>query len=91
MTRRAEVVLSREDREVLERWARRPSNAQALALRCQIVLAAADGQSTREIAARLDAIRRRSPTGGVGLSVGRWMGSTMSCGRASRARSATIN
>src|SRR6516165_3354862 len=53
MAQRAEVVLSDEDREVLERWARRPKSAQALALRCRIVLAAADGQSSQEIAARL--------------------------------------
>ena len=49
----AEVVLSGEDREVLERWARRPKSSQALALRCRIVLAAAEGESSTEIAARL--------------------------------------
>jgi hypothetical protein len=47
---RAEVVLSDEDRQVLERWARRPKSSQALALRCRIVLAAADGQPSGEIA-----------------------------------------
>jgi DNA-binding CsgD family transcriptional regulator len=47
------VVLSEEEREVLERWARRPKSAQALALRCRIVLAAADGDSSKEIAVRL--------------------------------------
>ena len=36
---RAEVVLDEQEREVLERWARRPKSAQALALRCRIVLA----------------------------------------------------
>jgi hypothetical protein len=35
------VTLSDEDREVLERWARRPSTAQALAMRARIVSAAA--------------------------------------------------
>src|SRR3954471_15108576 len=61
----AQVVLSDEEREVLERWARRPKSAQALALRCRIVLAAADGVSSKEIAARL----------GCGKStVGRWRG-----------------
>ena len=39
----AEVVLSDDERETLERWARRPKSAQALALRCRIVLACADG------------------------------------------------
>jgi hypothetical protein len=43
MARRAEVVLGDERREVLERWARRPKRSQALALRCLIVLAAAEG------------------------------------------------
>jgi transposase len=53
MAQRAEVVLSNEDREVLERWARRPKSSQALAFRCRIVLAAADGESSQQIAARL--------------------------------------
>ena len=53
MAQRVEVVLSDEEREVLERWARRPKSAQALALRCRVVLAAADGESSKEIAARL--------------------------------------
>jgi len=47
------VALNSEDRRVLERWARRPSSAQALALRCRIVLAAADGLANVEIAERL--------------------------------------
>lgn len=49
----AAVVLSDEEREVLERWARRPKSAQALALRCRIVLAAAEDHSNIEIAAEL--------------------------------------
>ncbi len=48
-----EVVLSDEERELLERWARRPKSAQALALRCRIVLACAEGVSNVEVAARL--------------------------------------
>src|SRR5207244_12416101 len=60
-----EVVLSDEDRQVLERWARRPKSSQALALRCRVVLAAAEGRSSTEIAAEL----------GCNLStVGRWRG-----------------
>src|SRR2546421_7448428 len=50
---RAEVVLSDEEREVLERWARRPKSSQALALRCRIVLAAAEGAQSQDIAAAL--------------------------------------
>ena len=53
MAARAEVVLSRGEREVLERWARRPKSSQALAFRCRIVLAAAEGRSSKEIAAEL--------------------------------------
>jgi transposase len=62
---RAEVVLSDEEREVLERWARRPKSAQSLALRCRIVLAAADGEQSKEIAARLGCDRS---------TVGKWRG-----------------
>src|SRR3989440_337203 len=60
-----EVVLSDEERETLERWARRPKSSQALAFRCRIVLAAAEGRSSTEIAAEL---------GCTGSTVGRWRG-----------------
>ncbi|MCY3733664.1 MAG: helix-turn-helix domain-containing protein, partial [Chloroflexi bacterium] len=46
----ATIVLSEAEREKLERWARRPSTAQALAVRSRIVLAAAAGQMNIEIA-----------------------------------------
>ena len=59
MTQRPEVILVDEDREVLERWARRPKSSQALALRCRIVLAAAEGEPSIEIAARLGCTRQR--------------------------------
>jgi transposase len=65
MPRRVDVTLSESEREVLERWARRPKSAQALALRCRIVLAAADGEPSKEIAARL---------GCSSQTVGRWRG-----------------
>jgi transposase len=65
MARRAEVVLEGEERETLERWARRRRSSQALALRCRIVLAAAEGRSSTEIAAELGC----SPS-----TVGRWRG-----------------
>jgi hypothetical protein len=47
------VVLSDEERQVLEGWARRRKTAQALALRSRIVLACAGGDthwSTRSMA-----------------------------------------
>jgi transposase len=47
------IELSDEERAALERWARRPSSAQALALRSRIVLGAAEGRSNTEIAKRL--------------------------------------
>jgi len=53
MAARVEVVLSGEEREVLERWARRPKSSQALAFRCRIVLAAAEGRPSKKIAADL--------------------------------------
>ena len=51
MAQRVEVVLTDEERETLERWARRPKSAQALALRCRIVLAAAEGRASTEMSA----------------------------------------
>jgi len=47
------VVLSDDERETLERWARRPKSAQALAMRCRIVLRCADGGQVRDIAHEL--------------------------------------
>lgn len=60
-----EITLSDEDREVLERWARRPKTSQALAMRCRIVLAAADGESSQAIAELLGC----NPS-----TVGKWRG-----------------
>ena len=48
-----EIVLSDDERDVLERWARRPNSAQALALRCRIVLACAGGGTNTAVASRL--------------------------------------
>jgi DNA-binding NarL/FixJ family response regulator len=47
------IVLDEAEREQLERWARRPKSAQALALRARIVLAAAGGLKNTEVAQRL--------------------------------------
>jgi len=59
----AELVLSEDERETLERWARRHKSAQALALRCRIVLACAEGRSNLEVADRLGVDRK---------TVGKW-------------------
>ena len=48
-----EVVLSEEEREQLESWARRRSSARALAQRSRIVLAATEGLKNTEVAERL--------------------------------------
>jgi transposase len=65
MAKRAEIVLDPEEREVLQRWVRRPKTSQALAFRCRIVLAAADGATSKEIASQLGC----NPS-----TVGRWRG-----------------
>lgn len=50
---KTKVVVSPPERKTLERWARRPKTAQALALRARIVLACAEGDFNSAIAARL--------------------------------------
>lgn len=60
------LVLSEDERETLERWARRPKSAQSLALRSRIVLGCAEaGITNQAVAARL----------GVNpVTVGKWRG-----------------
>jgi len=48
---KALLLLTGEERETLERWARRPTSAQALAQRCRIVLACAEGLTNQQVAA----------------------------------------
>src|SRR5437899_11565983 len=57
------LVLSDEERATLLRWSNRAKSAQALALRCRIVLAAAQGLNNKEVAAQL----RCAP-----VTVGKW-------------------
>jgi bifunctional DNA-binding transcriptional regulator/antitoxin component of YhaV-PrlF toxin-antitoxin module len=57
------LAVSDEERETLERWARRPTTAQALAQRARIVLSCATGQSNDRVAAALGVTRQ---------TVGRW-------------------
>jgi transposase len=62
-TPKAVLELTVDERETLERWARRPKSAQALALRCRIVLACADGGTNTDVAERLNVTRH---------TVGKW-------------------
>ena len=48
-----ELILSSEERETLQRWARRPKTAQALALRARIVLACAEERSNTAVSTAL--------------------------------------
>lgn len=56
-------MLSVEESETLERWARRPKSAQSLALRSRIVLACAAGADNKAVAAKL---------GSSHVTVGKW-------------------
>ncbi|HMK62958.1 MAG TPA: IS630 family transposase [Acidimicrobiales bacterium] len=58
-----ELRLSDEERDTLERWARRPKSAQALALRCRIVLECTNGGTDIDVAGRLGVSR---------MTVGKW-------------------
>jgi len=57
------LVLTAEETAIVERWARRPSSAQALAQRARMVLAAAAGTPNDVIARQLNVTRQ---------TVGRW-------------------
>jgi transposase len=50
---KAPLVLTAEERQTLQRWSRRSKTAQALALRCRIVLACAEGKTNRAVAEQL--------------------------------------
>jgi hypothetical protein len=60
---KAELVLSDEERDTLVRWSRRRKSAQALVLRCRIVLSCAEGLTNGQVAEKL----------GISLpTVGKW-------------------
>ena len=60
---KVELILSSDERETLLRWARRAKSSQALASRCRIVPACAEGLSNVEVADLLGVNR---------MTVGKW-------------------
>ena len=60
---KAELLLTDDEREQLVRWSGRRKSSQALALRCRIVLACADGADNKTVAAQL---------GCAQVTVGKW-------------------
>src|SRR5881296_2467150 len=60
---KAPLMLTEDERETLERWARRPTTAQALAQRARIVLACVSGRDNRAVAVEARVTRQ---------TVGRW-------------------
>jgi transposase len=59
------IVLTVDERETLERWARRPTTAQALALRARLVLRCAAGETATAIAHDVRVTKQ---------TVGKWRG-----------------
>ena len=59
----APVVLAEEEKETLERWARRPKTAQALARRARMILASAEGKTDGAVASQVGVTRQ---------TAGRW-------------------
>jgi transposase len=57
------LVLDREEREALDRWARRPKTAQALAQRARVILGCAAGASNTQVAGDLGLTKQ---------TVGKW-------------------
>src|SRR6059036_2770648 len=58
-----ELTLTTDERNTLERWARRPTTAQALAQRARMILACAEGRPNDQVA-RVERVTRQT--------VGRW-------------------
>ena len=48
-----ELTLTADERETLERWARRPTSAQALASRARVILACAMGKTNTQVSAEM--------------------------------------
>jgi hypothetical protein len=59
------IVLTTDERDTLERWTRRPTTAQALALRARLVLRCAAGETATAVARDLHVTKQ---------TVGKWRG-----------------
>jgi len=68
---RKELMLTERDRNTLERWTRRATTAQSLALRARIILACAAGASDVAVARQLNTTRE---------TVGKWRRRFLHCG-----------
>jgi hypothetical protein len=86
---KAPLVLTEEERQPLERWARRRTSAQALALRARIVLGCAKGATNVAVATRLGIWPQTVAKWRVGSCPSGWRAWPMSHGRAGPARSPT--
>src|SRR5215475_12366224 len=51
--RKAELILTDDERQTLKTWASRPKSSQRLATRARIVLACAEGADNKAVAAKL--------------------------------------
>lgn len=58
------LTITEQERETLERWARRPKTAQALAQRSRIILACMAGATNTDVADQMRVTRQ---------TVGRWL------------------
>src|SRR4051794_5491068 len=59
------IVLTTDERDMLERWTRRPTTAQALAMRARVVLRCAAGETATAIARDMHATKQ---------TIGKWRG-----------------
>ena len=82
------LTMTAQERETLERWARRPTTAQAVAMRARVVLASAGGRSILDVA-RQERISWATAKRWRTRFIDGWMGCSMSRGPARRGRSAT--
>jgi len=82
------LALTDDERETLERWARRPTTAQALAQRARVILACAADETNTRVARHLRLTKQTVGNGAAGSSPSGWTGCSMTRAQARRARSA---